>query len=77
MFAGPDQSLACAYAALILHDDGKSIDAGAIDKMLVAAGCKAGTEGDVSVDWNVVFESRANLVWTCCSLPLREGAFRC
>merc|ERR1719238_1848010 len=41
---GPDQSLACAYAALILHDDGKSIDAGAIDKMLVAAGCKAGTD---------------------------------
>merc|ERR1719329_29842 len=45
MGAAEDQSLACAYASLILHDGGKPISAASIDKMLTAAGCKAGFDG--------------------------------
>merc|ERR1719409_2592377 len=45
MGAADDQSLACAYASLILFDAGKGIDAGAIDKMLAAAGVTAGANG--------------------------------
>eukprot|EP00277_Geminigera_cryophila_P023175 CAMPEP_0179466080 /NCGR_PEP_ID=MMETSP0799-20121207/47495_1 /TAXON_ID=46947 /ORGANISM="Geminigera cryophila, Strain CCMP2564" /LENGTH=199 /DNA_ID=CAMNT_0021270703 /DNA_START=12 /DNA_END=612 /DNA_ORIENTATION=+ len=41
MGAAEDVSLACAYAALILHDGGQKVDAGAIDKMLAAANVKA------------------------------------
>jgi len=31
--------LLCAYAALILHDDGANVEAGAMANMIKAAGC--------------------------------------